>query len=63
MLRILLPAPKWSKQRQEMSFNLNELTKDTRSFTIGSCLLCDFRVNRKEISPIHLVFSKSLFQL
>lgn len=50
MLKIIIPASNWAPKKEEsFKLNLNATT------TLGSCTICDIKLNRKSIDDVHLI--------
>ena len=50
MLKIVIQATKWAPEK----VSYHQLNKDATT-TLGSCSLCDIRVDRRRIDDVHLV--------
>ena len=50
MIKIITPATKWAPKKEESyKLNVNATT------TVGSCTICDIKLNRKSIDDVHLI--------
>lgn len=50
MLRVIVPATKWAPPKEE-SHRLNR----NATTTLGSCAICDIKVDRQSIDDVHLI--------